>query len=119
MKNFGSYLPTPDSSFTFAFLFKSKKQVIFAVLSQGLGKGSISMVVNLTDNKIFNKSDKTKATSGSFDGVNLKFGSEEISIKNNGPLEVRVSTAIFGERYYTFKKEELVSKKEEANIIQL
>ena len=55
MKNFGYYLPTVSNRFIFAVLFKTKKQVVFGVLSDSLGKESSSVVINLTDMRIFSK----------------------------------------------------------------
>ena len=40
-------------------------------------------------------------------------------MKNNGPLEVKITTAIIGERYFNFKREDLVSRKEETSTVFL
>ena len=55
MKNFGHYLPTVSNRFIFVVLFKTKKQAVFGVLSDSLGKESSSFVINLTDMRVFSK----------------------------------------------------------------
>ena len=67
-------------------LFKTKRQIIFAVVSQFLGRDSASIAINLTEKKILKKAEKTRAISGNFENNMLKFGNEEITIKNNGSL---------------------------------
>lgn len=47
------------------------------------------------------------------------FGQGEIRLKNNWSPEVIVNSRIFGERYFNFKKEELVGKGEEGDSVSL
>ncbi|MFM7850878.1 MAG: hypothetical protein ACKO96_02960 [Flammeovirgaceae bacterium] len=49
----------------------------------------------------------------------LKFGNDEIVIRNNSNLEARVNTMILGERYFDFTREDLVGKGEAGDYIQL
>mgnify|MGYP000492375372 CR=1 FL=1 len=77
------------------------------------------MAINLTDMKVLQKVEKSRANSSNFDNSYLKFGNEEIIMRNNGPLEVKVNTAIIGERYFSFRRDDLVSRKEESSTIPL
>ena len=42
----------------------------------------------------------------------LKFGNDEIIIKNNVSLEIKINTMIIGERYFEFSKEDLLGRDE-------
>lgn len=50
------------------------------------------------------KTGNTRIQSTTFENNYLKFGNDEISIKNNVSLEIKVNTVILGQRYYTFSK---------------
>lgn len=56
------------------------------------------------------KSQRAKASSTSYENSMLKFGNDEIVIRNNSSLNIRVNTMILGERYFEFSKEDLVGK---------
>ena len=49
----------------------------------------------------------------------LKFGNDEIVLRNNSNLEIRVNTMILGERYFEFIKDDLVGKGETGDYVQL
>lgn len=49
----------------------------------------------------------------------LKFGNDEIVLRNNANLEIRVNTMILGERYFEFIKDDLVGKGETGDYVQL
>lgn len=66
------------------------------------------MAVNLTAMKSMKKSGSSRAMPSSFDNNILKFGNEEISIKNGWGLDLNVNTGIIGERYFSFTREEFV-----------
>ena len=63
--------------------------------------------------KIMHKSVRTKLQSTAYESSMLKFGNDEIVIRNNSSLEIKINTMIIGERYFEFLKEDLVGKEEE------
>ena len=65
------------------------------------------------------KTEKSRALSGSYDRNILTFGLSEITIKNNEMPKVTINTAVFGERYFGFKKEELLGSREQTNTVEL
>jgi hypothetical protein len=73
-KNFGYYLPSAGNQFIFAVIFKSKKQVVFGVISQFLGKEAKSIAFNLNTMKVFKKSDRSRVLASNYDSGFLKFG---------------------------------------------
>lgn len=78
------------------------------------------MLFNITDMKTIRRVEKTRAYSTNFDNNFLKFGNEEITMKNNqGKLEVNISTAIIGEKYYNFKRDELLGRRDEYSAVAL
>ena len=109
-KNFSEYLPTPPKEFLFAVIMKTKKDVVFGVISDSVGKESKALAFNLKTRKIMKKSQRAKASSTSYENSMLKFGNDEIVIRNNSSLNIRVNTMILGERYFEFSKEDLVGK---------
>jgi len=89
---------------------KTKKDVVFGVISDSVGKESKALAFNLKTKKIMRKSQRTKNPSTAYDSSMLKFGNDEIIIRNNSSLSIRVNTMILGERYFEFTKEDLVGK---------
>lgn len=69
--------------------------------------------------RVVKKNERTRAQSTTYDNNVLRFGNNEIMIKNGINLELNVNTAIMGERYFTFTREELVGKEETSNPIAL
>ena len=63
--------------------------------------------------KIMHKSVRTKLQPTAYESSMLKFGNDEIVIRNNSSLEIKINTMIIGERYFEFLKEDLVGKEEE------
>ena len=89
---------------------KTKKDVVFGVISDSVGKESKALAFNLKTRKIMKKSQRAKVSSTSYENSMLKFGNDEIVIRNNSSLNIRVNTMILGERYFEFSKEDLVGK---------
>jgi hypothetical protein len=73
-----------------------------------LGKDAAVMAYNLTDKKVIRKSDRFRSKTCSFESNILKFGNDEIVLKNILPFEVVVNSTIIGETYFKFKREELL-----------
>jgi hypothetical protein len=94
------------SSYDFVLLAKTKKSQIFGVISIGLGQKSRAMAFNLNTGKTF--AGDSSMSSTTYDGSYLLFGQSEIRIKNSSILELVVTTRIFGTRYFSFMKEDLV-----------
>lgn len=57
------------------------KEVIFGVISKGLGANSQALLFNANNSKTFTGDIKT--ASSTYDGGNLLFGNGEIRFKNN------------------------------------
>lgn len=89
---------------------KTKKDVVFVVISDSVGKESNAIALNLKTRKIMKKSQRAKSSSTSYESSMLKFGNDEIVIRNNSNLNIRVNTMIMGQRYFEFSKEDLVGK---------
>lgn len=82
------------------------------MVSSSIGRDSASLAVNLTIMKTMKKVASSRAMPSSFENNVLKFGNEEISIKNGWGLDLNVNTGIIGERYFNFSREEFVGKGE-------
>lgn len=113
-KNFANYLPI-KSNYDFVLLAKTKKSQIFGVISIGLGPKSRAMAFNLNSGKTFTGDASMSSTT--YDGNYLLFGQSEIRIKNNSILELVVTTRIFGTRYFSFMKEELVGTENGESVL--
>ena len=112
-KNFGHYLPTLQNKFLFAVILKTKKNVVFGVIASSVGRDSRAFAFNLSTMKIMHKFAKSRvSTASSFESSMLKFGNDEIIIKNNVSLEIKINTMIIGERYFEFSKEDLLGRDE-------
>lgn len=97
---------------------KTKKNVVFGVVTYYSGNESKAFAFNLSTMKIMQKSQRSRQnTSTSYESSMLKFGNEEIIIKNNSNLEIKINTLIIGERYFDFSKENLVGKEDETVVL--
>lgn len=96
---------------------KTKKNVVFGVMSYWIGRESKAFAFNLNTMKIMHKSPKSKVSSTAYESSMLKFGNEEIIIRNNSNLEIKINTLIIGERYFDFSKEDLVGKEEGETVL--
>lgn len=107
--NFGFYIPLPANKFPFAVIFRTKStQHVFGLICSSIGKEAEVLAYNLRTMKLMDKLPKSRAMPCSFENNTLKFGNEEISIKNNGRLELNLNTSIVGEKYFNFGREDLV-----------
>jgi len=95
---------------------KTKKNVVFGIISYCVGRESKAFAFNMNTMKIMHKSPRSRVPSTNYESSMLKFGNEEVIIKNNSNLEIRINTMIIGERYFEFSKEELVGRDEEGEV---
>jgi len=111
-KNFANYLPTLQNKFLFAVVMKTKKNVVFGVVSYHIGRESKAFAFNLSSMKVMHKSPRSRVPATNYESSMLRFGNEELILRNNSSLDIRVNTMIIGERYFEFLKEDLVGKDE-------
>lgn len=86
------------------------KNAIFGVISKGLGVKSQALLFNANSGKSFTGDIKTDSTQ--YEGGNLVFGYGEIRFKNNTNMEFIVNIRAFGNKYFNFKKEDIIGKEE-------
>jgi hypothetical protein len=75
---------------------KTKNDVIFGVISDSVGKESKAFAFNLKTKKIMKKSQRARNSSTTYESSMLKFGNDEIVIRNNYNLNIKINTMILG-----------------------
>jgi hypothetical protein len=119
-RNFGNYLPTLQNKFAFAVVMRTRRQVVLGVVATGVGRDSRAFAFNLSSGRVLQRAAKSRLAAGcSFESSMLKFGNEEIILKNNSAPEVRVNTMVIGEKYFEFAREDLFGKEESDNTVVL
>lgn len=90
---------------------------MFGVVASSLGRDGKGTALNLTGKRVMKRNERSRVGSCIFDNNTLKFGNDEITVKNNSVPEVRVNTTIIGEKYFMFNREDLIGKGESSPVL--